>query len=312
MKKDIVFLSHTRLFNPLEPEKKWSTVWEDVKFGVITEVDAHPTLLNKCTVFATKDEYHSMPVYLLLLREAVALNPAAIVMPFTPASGKYEDELIEILKTYKGVIIAVTAGPSEKAQKELPNLRGFVGPDEGEMGRLAAAILSDHKAKHVIIPSDKPDHAGYLERIKAITEVAAIHGVESVKVIPFVVDDDKTFDFEPEEDTIIIGLGPMGTKFALRAKKNYPDRVVGISTMDMSDETKEAIKMNVLYAVIQNPKEQGAKAVRMAIDILEGKTSVSYREIFCRAKIVSTLLVLLSMPNTILKTHCKCNVSRRL
>lgn len=303
----VSYLSHTRLYNPNDPERKYSFVWEDNKEGVLMEVNNHPTLFSECTVWAPEEKYHDMVIYLDILRKVVILNPDVIIMPFTPKSGEFEDEMIKILKPYQGIIIAITAGPTEKAIKELPNLRGFVGPDESEMGQMAAeGIISTHRPKHVLIPNDKPNHAGYQERIKRIKEIASLYGVESVREVFFDVEDEKTFLVEPEENTVIIGLGPMGTKLALKVRQNYPDRIVGISTMDMSDETKDAIRANLLYSVIQHPREQGVKAVQIAADILEKKTSAPYIKKKCKLRIVSTLLVLVYLQNTFLeKTHCK-------
>jgi hypothetical protein len=307
-------ISQSRLSMEDEPEKKNSPVWNDIEGGVKTESSNHPNVIDQCTVFFVKEAYNDIVLFLALLAKVVSLNPEVSIMPFSAKPGKYEDELIAILKPYRGIIIAVNAAPSERAKKELPNLRGFVGPNEKEMAEMAAEnLLSSHRVKKIIIPNDKPNLGGYQERALKIREIAALYNVESVEEVYFNPDDEKTFEFVPEEGTAIIGLGPMGTKFALRVRENYPDRIVGITTMDMDEVTKEAIKANILTSVIQNPHEQGVRAVQMAVDILEGKTtSTAYKTLFCRAKFISTVL-LIALHNTFLeKTHCQCNVSRRL
>lgn len=279
---------------PSEPEKKNSPVWNDIEDGVKTESNNHPNVIDQCTVVFVEEAYNDIVLFLLLLAKVVSLNPEVIIMPFSAKPGKYEDELIKILKPYRGIIIAVNAAPSEKAKKELPNLRGFVGPNEKEMAEMAAEnLLSSHRVKKIIIPNDKPNLGGYQERALKIREIAALYNIESVEEVYFNPDDEKTFEFVPEEGTAIIGLGPMGTKFALRVRENYPDRIVGITTMDMDEETKKAIKANILTSVIQNPHEQGVRAVQMAVDILEGKTtSTAYKTLFCKAKFISAVMLI--------------------
>ena len=309
----IAYLSHTRLRDENDPEKSYSFVWEESKNGFNSEVDNHPTIFSKSSVFAPIELYHDMPLYLDIIRMIVKLNPDVIVMPFTPTGGEYEDDLIKILKSYHGIIIAITAAPSERAKKELPNLRGFVGPDESEMGQLAAeGVIATHRPKHVLVPNDKPFHEGYRERILRITDVALSYGVESVKEVFFEVDKQEEFLVEPESDTVIIGLGPKGTSFALKMRKKYPERIVGISTMDMSDETQEAIDAKILYSVVQNPREQGVRAVQMAVDILENKTSAAFIKKKCKLRIIGAILLLINIQAYFLKQNtlqlqCVCS-----
>jgi hypothetical protein len=111
----IIYVSHTRLKNPQEPGIDFSFVWEESKDGFISEVNDHPTVFHNYSVFAPIEHYHDMPEYLKILRKVVGLDPDAIVIPFTPSGGEYEDELIEILRPYRGIIVALTAAPSEKA-----------------------------------------------------------------------------------------------------------------------------------------------------------------------------------------------------
>jgi hypothetical protein len=283
----IAYLSHTRLRDDQNPKRDYSFVWEDSKDGFVAEVKNHPTVFYKYQVFAPIEKYHDMPLYLDILKKVVEFNPDVIIMPFTPTGGEYEDGVIKILKPYRGIIIALTAAPSEKVLNELPNVRGFVGPDEKEMGRLAAqGVIANHRPRHVLIPNDKPYHQGYRERIQSITEVADSYDVKSVEEVFFEVGKEKKFLAEPVENTVIIGLGPKGTSFALKMREKYPERIIGIATMDMSDETQEAINAKILYSVIQNPREQGVRAVQIAVDILEKKTSAAYTKKNCKLKIV--------------------------
>jgi len=302
----VASISQSRLFMEDEPDKKNSPVWNDVEDGVKTEAGNHPNVIDQCTVFFVKEAYNDIVLFLALLAKVVSLNPEVIIMPFSAKPGKYEDELIAILKTYRGIIIAVNAAPSERAKKELPNLRGFVGPNEKEMAEMAAEnLLSSHRVRKIIIPNDKPNLGGYQERAEKIREIASRYNVESVEEIYFNPDDEKTFEIVPEEGTAITALGPMGTKLALRVRENYPDRIVGITTMDMDEVTKEAIKANILTSVIQNPHEQGVRAVQMAVDILEGKnTSTAYKTLFCRAKLITTMMLIALQHTFLEKTHC--------
>jgi ABC-type sugar transport system substrate-binding protein len=55
--------------------------------------------------------------------------------------------------------------------------------------------------------------------------------------------------------------------------------------MDMSDETRKAILSGDIHcSVLQNPREQGVKAVQMAIEALTGDTS-TYKNLHCKVRV---------------------------
>jgi ABC-type sugar transport system substrate-binding protein len=79
--------------------------------------------------------------------------------------------------------------------------------------------------------------------------------------------------------------------------------------MDMSDQTQEAIDAKILYSVVQNPFEQGRRAVQIIADILEKKTSAPFIKRKCKLRIVGALALLFLFPTRFFKkTHCSCNV----
>lgn len=288
----LVFVSQSRLPDFLRPDLKGSAVWKDIHDGVKFEVDKNRNLIGECTVLFDKDVYHDIDRVIDCYQVGVSMGADAIIGPLAPQSGPAEERLIEVLKPFKGKIVAVNSGPSEKIKNALGStLVGCAEPDEEKMGMvLAEEIFSLLKSKGidvevVIIPDDKPDHRGYRKREMSIIETALRYGVKAIKIVSINVDDERTFLVEPEDKAVIFGLGPMGTIFAQKMKERYPSRILGIGTMDMSDETRKAILSgDVECSVLQNPREQGIKAVQMAIEALTGDTS-AYKNLHCKVRV---------------------------
>ncbi|MFA5086326.1 MAG: substrate-binding domain-containing protein [Candidatus Paceibacterota bacterium] len=267
-------------------------MWKDIHDGAKSEVDKNRDLIGEYVVLYDKEVYHDIDRVIDCYQVGVEMGADAIIGPLAPQSGPAEERLINVLRPFKGKVIAVNSGPSEKIKNALgPTLVGCAEPDEEKMGMvLAEEVFSFLKSKGiavevVIVPDDKPDHRGYRKREMSIIETALRYGVKSIKIVSINIDDESTFLVEPEDKAVIFGLGPMGTIFALKAKQRYPDRILAIGTMDMSDETREAILSNGIHcSVLQNPREQGIKAVQMAMKALAGDTS-AYKTLHCKVRV---------------------------
>jgi len=210
-----------------------------------------------------------------------------LVLPLTPRQGNNEKKLLSMLKRYKGIIVAVNVPPDERALCELgKKLRGYVGMNEIEAGRKAAENLSGIAFDCIYVPVDKPDHYGYSLRIQGIKDAAESY---DVPVCQIDITDPKNADIVCQVMTsgAFISLGPVGTEFALETQTKYPEKVAGIIAIDLDQRTAEAIRSRkVICALIQHPREQGAKAAELAVGLLNGSVTSAYTETFCGPTIV--------------------------
>jgi len=291
----IGFVSQSRQPDPLRPELKSSPVWGDIREGVETEASKH-SIISECIVLNDESVYSDINSVIDRYEQGSRLGVDVLIGPIAPQSGPAEEKLLNVLLSFAesgGKIVAVNSGPSEKIKNALgPSLLGFAGPDEEKMGMvIAEEVFSSLKARHVVvmevvIPDDKPPHRGYRDREKSIIEVALRYGVRSIRILLINADNESTFSFTPEDGTLIFGLGPIGTIFALKTKKKYPDKIVGIGTMDMDQETRNAILSgDIFYSVLQNPREQGARAVQIAVNAFTSNTTPAYQNLHCKVRV---------------------------
>jgi ABC-type sugar transport system substrate-binding protein len=202
-----------------------------------------------------------------------------------------------LLEGYDGIIIAINVPPDENAMVRLKGkLRGYVGMNEIGAGMKTAERLfaSSRGFDCIYVPNDKPEHYGYSLRIKGIKEVAQRYGVPVCEID---INDRKS----PEiicrlmDESAFISLGPVGTAFALKAKKDYPDKVRGIVAIDLNQETADAIRDgSVICTVIQYPRGQGRLSAKLAADILAGKETSAFTTIDCGPAVIDRSSIAIS------------------
>lgn len=285
---NITLVTHSRIKNPENLPS--SGVWTDIGTGFtdsLSELAKTPGISLKYSVISLSKNYNEIREYLGKVAEAIANNPDVLILPLTPKQGVYEERLLKMLEEYNGIIIALNVPPDGNAMRKLEGkLRGYVGMNEIEAGRKAAKAFSGREFDCIYVPVDKPDHYGYSLRIKGIQEV---YGSCGVPVIPVDMNDPQKMlsMYESMIDTAFITLGPVGTEFSLRVQKEYPGSVAGIVAMDLDQRTAEAIKSRkIICTLIQHPQEQGARAAKLAVNLLNGVTTSAYTEIFCGPTVV--------------------------
>lgn len=268
---------------------KHSSVWRKIAEGFMEFFKQCPSTSYR--VFSVIENYNNTEEYLKKVSESIGENPDALVLPLTPKQDDSERRLLTMLEQYKGMVIAVNVPPDENAKSRLKGkLRGYVGMNEVAAGRLAADRLFSHTSDFdcIYIPVDKPDHFGYSLRIQGIKEVS---GVLKIPVCKIDINDQKKSAAVCQlmGSGAFISLGPVGTDFALEAQKRYPKKVSGIVAIDLDQKTAEAIKANkIICALIQHPREQGAKAAELAVNLLTKKITSAYTEIYCGPTVVDT------------------------
>lgn len=284
LKKNLIMLNtHSRI----DPAQKHSSVWRQIAEGFEDSVKRyHPSI--SCLVYSLQENYNNIEEYLRIVPKSIENKPGAMVLPLTPQQGEYEEQLLKMLEAYEGFIVAINVPPDVNARERLKNLRGYVGMNEVDAGRLAAKISLSHYSKSscIYVPRDKPVHYGYDLRIAGIRDIAKL---VNVTVCEIDINNEKNSRVicQSMESASFITLGPIGTDFAQKAKKEFPEKVFGIVAMDLNPETAAGIRSgDIICALIQHPREQGAKAAELAIKLLTGQETAPYTEIFCGPTLV--------------------------
>ncbi|MDD4531145.1 MAG: substrate-binding domain-containing protein [Candidatus Pacebacteria bacterium] len=286
---EIVLVTHSRIFHP---ELKFSGVWNDIANGFkafLEELAKTSGIPLKYSVLSLFKNYNNIEEYLEKVEEAIVSNPDILILPLTPRQGEFEERLLKMLEGYRGIIIAINVPPDEKAMQRLKGkLRGYVGMDEKGAGRKAAERLFSEVDDFdcIYIPDDKPEHYGYYLRRTGAEEVARQYGVP---VCTININNPKSADVVCKlmGKGAFISLGPVGTDFALNAREKWPSKVKAIVAMDLDKKTSEAILSGkVICTLIQHPKEQGAKAAELAVNIATGKTSSAFTNIYCGPTVI--------------------------
>lgn len=266
---------------------KGSSVWRKIAQGFSEFLKLCPSA-SYC-IFSIIENYNNTEEYLTKVAEAIKGKPDALVLPLTPKNGKYGENFLSMLKKYKGTIIAVNVPPDENALCELGGkIRGYVGMNERAAGKKATMCLfsSGKKFECIYVPVDKPDHYGYFLRIQGIKEIAQLH---NIPVCPIDINNPKEVKIicQLMDPSAIITLGPVGTNFALKKQRLFPEKICGIVTMDLDQETAEAIRSRkIICTLIQHPQEQGEKAAELALGLLNGTIISVYTEIYCGPTII--------------------------
>jgi ABC-type sugar transport system substrate-binding protein len=269
------------------PTLKSSSVWGLIYDGFAQFFAQFPRI--SYFILPIIENYNDIEEYLEKVEEAIKENPDVLVLPLTPKQGEFERRLLIMLKKYKGIIIAINVPPDENAMRELNgNLRGYVGMHEIEAGRKAALRLfsSGIDFDCIYFPNDKLEHYGYSLRRLGAESVAKMHNIPVCQI-----DITNTKNAEVicacMDHAAFISFGPVGTSFAIEAQKRYPTKVAGIVAIDLDQKTAEAIKsQKVICALIQHPREQGARAAELAVGLLAGTITSAYTQIYCGPTIV--------------------------
>jgi len=286
---EIMLVTHSRIFHP---ELKFSGVWNDIANGFkafLEELAKTSGLSLKYSVVSLLNNYNDIEEYLKKVEEAIVNNPDILILPLTPMQGEFEERLLKMLDGYRGIIIAINVPPDEKAMQKLKGkLRGYVGMNEKGAGRKAAERLFSEADYFdcIYIPDDKPGHYGYSLRKAGICEIARQYGVP---VCTIDINNPNRADVVCKlmGKGVFVSLGPVGTDFAMNAQEKWPDKVKGIVAMDMDKKTSEAILSGkVICTLIQHPKEQGAKAAELAVNIATGKTASAFTNIYCGPTVI--------------------------
>lgn len=283
LREDLIILTtHSRI----DPAQKHSSVWRQIAEGFGNYVEYNSSI--SCLIHSLHENYSDIEEYLQTVPKSKAKNPGAMVLPLTPQQGEYEERLLKMLEAYEGFIVAINVPPDINARERLKNLRGYVGMNEVDAGKMAAkALLSRYsKPSCIYVPRDKPMHYGYDLRIAGIRNMAKL---VNVIVREIDINDEKNSHVicQAMESAAFITLGPVGTAFAQKAKKEFPEKVFGIVAMDLNPETAAGIRSgDIICALIQHPREQGAKAAELAIKLLTKQVTAPYTEIFCGPTLV--------------------------
>lgn len=277
----IILITHSRIKHPT---LKFSGVWQAIVEGFLGVMSKYSL---KYEVLSLLRNYNDIEEYLEKVAEAITKNPDIIVLPLTPEQGEYEERLIKMLESYQGIVIAINVPPNLVFQQRLKGkLKGYVGTNEKDSGRKAAReLFYSRKIFDVIYVIKDKNHYGYSLRIEGICEVAEEHGIP-VCVID--IRDSKKTDIICKfmEQPAIISLGPVGTDLASSLKDKYSVNPI-IVAMDLDDKTAKAINSGeVLCTLIQHPKEQGALAGELAYNIITGKETSAFTNIYCGPTIV--------------------------
>lgn len=277
----IILVTHSRIKHPT---LKFSGVWQSIIEGFLGVASKYSL---KYEVISLLRNYNDIEEYLEKVAEAIAKNPEIIILPLTPEQGVYEERLIKMLESYPGIVIAINVPPNLAFQQKLKGkLKGYVGTNEKDSGRKAAQELfySGKKFDVIYIIKDK-DHFGYLKRIEGAREIAEGHGIP-VCTIDIRNSKKTNVVCKLMESPAIISLGPVGTDFAISLQDKYSVKPI-IVAMDLDGKTAESIKSGeVLCTLIQHPKEQGALAAELAHDIISGKETSAFTNIYCGPTIV--------------------------
>jgi len=284
----IMLVTHSRIFHP---ELKFSGVWNDIAIGFKNFLESLlkvPGLFLRYSVLSLIKNYNNIEEYLEKVAEAITNNPDVLILPLTPKQGELEEQLLKMLEGYSGIIIAINVPPDENAMKRLKNLRGYVGMNEKGAGIKAAEKLfsTTRDFDCVYVPNDKLSHYGYEQRTQGIREVSDQY---SIPVCTIDINNPKRADIicKLMERGAFISLGPIGTAFALEAQETCPEKVHAIVAMDLDKKTSEAIVSgNVICTLIQHPKQQGAKAAELAVNIITGKVTSAFTNIYCGPTII--------------------------
>lgn len=275
----IILITHSRIFHP---KLKFSGVWQAIAKGF---KESLKKIGVKFDVLSLKENYNDVNEYIEKVAEGVTKKPDALILPFTPKQGELRRKFFSLLKDFKGIIIGINVPISPLEIEELKGkLRGYVGMNEFEAGRVAAKqlLMSDMDFDTIYVPVDKPDHYGYLLRIEGIENIAKPYG-KFVQIIDINNKEESISICKSMERPAIISLGPIGTEFALNVQGKNP----AIVAMDLDSRTEEAILSGkITCTLIQHPEEQGALAAQLAVDILTGEKTSPYTEIFCGPTIV--------------------------
>ena len=168
-----ILVSHARIQG--KEGEKISEVWKAIVSGA-KKVETDLAILAPTS-------YHNHKEFISLIKEAVEKQPDVLILPFTPTEPNLVEEMVKILQQFKGKIVAINVPPTPEIKKKLPNIIGYVGPNEEETGILAAEmLLRRFRLKKIVITMHEKGHYGHELRIKGIEKNAKKHGVEIVKV----------------------------------------------------------------------------------------------------------------------------------
>lgn len=278
----VVLVSHSRIKEMAEPGEKYSEVWTEIVDGAKEEARK---LGIDLTVLSPKS-YHDNAEFLHNVKKAAEMQPAVIILPFTPTEKEIVDDFIHTLQDFQGKLIAVNVPPSPPYREALgEKIAGYVGMNEKEAGRMAVIWLLSNTPpgiEEIIIPTHERGHFAFTLRIDGVKEIASQQGVSVREVFVGVTDEEhrKAVEMISAKNGFVT-LGVRGTEAVVHNILNAP--VVGI---DLNDEVRQWIKEGkVIATCIQHPKNQGKLAVEMASEVITKPELL--REIYCGPTLVT-------------------------
>lgn len=275
---NIVLVSHGRIKRTAEPGEKYSEVWTVICDGA--EQEAQKTSGVNLEVLAPQ-RYHDHSEFVSLVNKAVQKNPDAIGLPFTPTEHKFVKKMVDILKGFKGKIIAVNVPPTPGIKGQLAKIVGYVGMNERAAGKLAAFWLRSQSIvkREIIVPKHEKGHYGFFLRIEGIKDMAGdLHIEELFTGAEIYITDTLKKSLESGQKGVVT-LGVRGTEAVLETEIPVP--IIG---MDLNDNVRSAIKDGrVLATLIQHPEQEGSLAVKMATETKE----IPYREVYCGPTLIT-------------------------
>ena len=209
-----ILVGHTRDKKRAGPGEQYSIYWS----GIYDQFCNLPGM----QVWSPKKYYHSEKEFFELVKDAVkTLAECAdgyernLVMPFSITNSGLRRQLIAFLKEYPEInIFGINVPPTEEYTSQLPNICGYAGMDEIEVGReLFRELVSRAKISKILIVHHEKNN-GLVMRSDGIKELAAKAGIQVVEHMTYKHRQIKAI--LTEDGIGVITLGCRGTKTILK------------------------------------------------------------------------------------------------
>lgn len=269
-------MSHSRIKDTI-PESPYSEVWTDIAKGALN-ASFESKIINSTVIYSPK-EYHSIPEFLCILDRAAKARPDYLIIPFSPESPQDHSKFIEILKKFKGKVVAVNVPPRKKDLSAINNVVGYVGMNECSAGEKAMEYIAGFQECDavLIVEHEQAQHSGHALRIQGIKSVAEAYGIKTYEVPTMGIKNNEIVipELLSNKNLGFITLGNRGTEAVLNCYSVPEDAI--IAGMDINKVVAEAIctRPNIC-TFIQHPKQEGSMAIKLAEN-----PPKTYKEVFC-------------------------------
>lgn len=168
-----------------------------------------------CKIFSVKEDYCDRDEYCEGLKKTTAKSSERDILFTVFCYEDREDEVIDILKNYKGQIIAINSPASEKIKKALNGEIPYFGPDDRDLGVSLAEKALEYSKPHskFYVVSHKRHYRPFSLRNDGIESLIDSKRIEHV----FVEDIDK---ISPAQDDVFISYGNRTSEVARKEFRN--------------------------------------------------------------------------------------------